>query len=281
MGQKESLMGLGMPGELAVKLAQPESLEFESGSVSAPSVSFNGDADTGLFRPAANELSLVTNGANRIRVTSGGFVSVGSTAPQNEFEVVGENSPRMTIRAKTESLTNLAELGFHVSENVSNASANTLALIRAIPTQVDPSALKADLSFSTNSGDVVTEVVRYDSAGNVGVGVFSNLSKLTINGPIAIKAVTSVNAANYTVLDTDAAIRFNTTACTVTLPTPASFPGRILHMNVISAVAITSASSNVKPRTSDTAGTAILAAAAGNWAMLQSDGSSWVILAGS
>jgi hypothetical protein len=35
----------------------------------------------------------------------------------------------------------------------------------------------------------------------------------------------------------------------------------------------------VKPISSNTAGTAILAATAGKWAILQSDGSNWVIMA--
>jgi hypothetical protein len=88
----------------------------------------------------------------------------------------------------------------------------------------------------------------------------------------------SVGAATYAVLVTDIDLIFSV-ACTVTLPAAASFPGRELNMKNIAAVAIISASSNVKPLTSNTAGTAILAATAGKWCKMVSDGANWVIMA--
>jgi hypothetical protein len=49
----------------------------------------------------------------------------------------------------------------------------------------------------------------------------------------------------------------------------------------VQAFAINSASSNVVPRAGGAAGTAIVSGTAGNWAELVSDGSNWVIMAGS
>lgn len=69
-----------------------------------------------------------------------------------------------------------------------------------------------------------------------------------------------------------------TKAITVTLPTAANFKGRELYLKVTAATAITSASSNVVPVTSTTAGTAILAATAGKWCRMVSDGTNWVIM---
>ena len=66
---------------------------------------------------------------------------------------------------------------------------------------------------------------------------------------------------------------------TVTLPTASSFPGRAITIKTRAAFTVISASSNVKPIDTDTAGTAILAATAGKWATLVSDGSNWVIMA--
>ena len=67
---------------------------------------------------------------------------------------------------------------------------------------------------------------------------------------------------------------------TVTLPSAASFPGREVTIKTIQAQTVVSASSNVVPRTSATAGTAILAATDGAWATLVSDGTNWIIMAG-
>ena len=95
---------------------------------------------------------------------------------------------------------------------------------------------------------------------------------------LALSAPSSVNASTYSVATTDVSLRFTTTNCTVTLPAAASFTGRVLYLNTITANSVTSASSNVIPLGSNTAGTAILAATAGKFAMIQSDGSNWITM---
>jgi len=67
---------------------------------------------------------------------------------------------------------------------------------------------------------------------------------------------------------------------TVTLPAASSWVGRRVRIKTRAAFTVISASSNVKPLDTDTAGTAILAATAGKWAELVSDGANWVIMAG-
>jgi hypothetical protein len=120
--------------------------------------------------------------------------------------------------------------------------------------------------------------MRITGAGNVGIGTATNLSTLTVNGSFASKSPSTVNAATYTVAATDGSLRFTTTNCTVTLPAAASFPGRILYLNTITANSVISASSNVIPLGSNTAGTAILAATLGKFAMIQSDGTNWITM---
>lgn len=69
----------------------------------------------------------------------------------------------------------------------------------------------------------------------------------------------------------------NATGVTITLPSAAVWPGRKITVRTIAAGAVTSASSNVVPAAGGAAGTAILAATAGKWASLQSDGTNWQI----
>ena len=113
--------------------------------------------------------------------------------------------------------------------------------------------------------------------GNVGISRIPT-TNLDVNGSIAFRAPSLTNAATYTVATTDVSLRFTTTACTVTLPAAASFTGRVLYLNNVTAIAVTSASSNVIPLGSNTAGTAILAATAGKFAMIQSDGTNWITM---
>lgn len=110
------------------------------------------------------------------------------------------------------------------------------------------------------------------TSGNITVQRFRN----TNNAPPAIKTASFTVGAdeNYLIVNGASA------NVTVTLPAAASYAGRIIHIKNLSAsYTVISASSNVKPIGSDSAGTAICAATAGAWAMLVSDGTNWVVMA--
>jgi hypothetical protein len=66
--------------------------------------------------------------------------------------------------------------------------------------------------------------------------------------------------------------------CTVTLPSASLYVGRYLTFKNMQAQTLVSASSNVVPIDSTSAGTAILLAVVGNWATMVSDGTNWVIM---
>ena len=119
----------------------------------------------------------------------------------------------------------------------------------------------------------------YYTAGNVGIGTSTVGTMLTVAGPISLAAPTTVNNSTYTVAATDSSLIFTTTADTVTLPTASSFPGRFLYLKEgTTPVAVTSNASNVVPQTTAAAGTAVLPATAGAYAVLQSDGTNWIIM---
>lgn len=93
---------------------------------------------------------------------------------------------------------------------------------------------------------------------------------------------TTVTGASYTVLATDSDIIANRAGTvTLTFESAPNIPGKRLVIRTIQAQTVASASANVVPRVGGAAGTAILAAAAGNWAELKSDGTNWQIMAGS
>jgi hypothetical protein len=138
----------------------------------------------------------------------------------------------------------------------------------------------------------VTKTVNIGASGasgsitniNLGSAVAGATGKTTINSEwtvvnaFATEAPITVNATTHTVLSTAFSLIFTTTTCTVTLPSASTYNGRMLMVKNVTATAVNSNASNVVPLGSTTAGTAILAATAGKFALLQSDGTNWIVM---
>jgi len=116
----------------------------------------------------------------------------------------------------------------------------------------------------------VTEVI---AGASVVVTGKLNGTQLDLNAPV-------IKTASFTLADVENFIVCNGAgSITVTFPTASANAGRVVWIKTIAAQTVVSASSNVKPINSNTAGTAILAATAGAWAMLVCDGTDWVVMA--
>ena len=72
-------------------------LTLELGSASQPSLTFEGDTDTGLYSSGTNTLNLVTGGNNRLNIDSSGNVGIGTTSP-NSYS----GYTTLTLNASTE-----------------------------------------------------------------------------------------------------------------------------------------------------------------------------------
>ena len=106
------------------------------------------------------------------------------------------------------------------------------------------------------------------------VGSLNSLGALFTAAPVT-------KTADFTVADTETVLISDRGATnTVTLPSASLNTGRILLIKTIQAFTVVSASSNVIPRIGGAAGTAILAATDGAWALLVSNGTAWENMAG-
>ncbi len=182
-----------------------------------------------------------------------------------------------------------------VTALVSNDSIAELMFAGADGTTLDPLAARimvhvdgavatgsvpGRLSFATNplAGTNPIERMRIDSAGNVGIGITAPTSKLHVVGSFS-RGAPVTKTSNFTLADTENWIICNgTTSIAVTLPAASSQVGREITIKNIAAFTVVSASSNIVPINSGTAGTAILPATAGSWVTLVSNGTSWVIM---
>ena len=90
--------------------------------------------------------------------------------------------------------------------------------------------------------------------------------------PVTVTADFTVGASSWYINNKSGS------TCVVTLPAPSLYVGRPITIKNIQAQLVNSASSNVVPIDSTTAGTAILLAVVGNWVTMVSDGTNWVIM---
>lgn len=111
------------------------------------------------------------------------------------------------------------------------------------------------------------------SVANLTVGRQVLVGSLTRGAPVT-------KTASFTLADTENWIICNGTGTvTVTFPAAGSWVGREVMIKTIAAQTVVSASANVVPLAGGAAGTAILAAVAGRWATLVSDGTNWIVMA--
>lgn len=118
-------------------------------------------------------------------------------------------------------------------------------------------------SFFTNFNTAARTYTFPDYDGTVGI----------YNAPVTNTTATASVAAGTTFLICNYA---GTT--TITLPAASTNTSRVLTIKTVTANTVVSNASNVVPIDTATAGTAILAATAGKYAKLVSDGTNWVIM---
>lgn len=118
------------------------------------------------------------------------------------------------------------------------------------------------------------DLIQYDSA----LQYWKNVTAASVIAGTSGAPITKT--ANFSVANGETWFINNKSGstCTVTLPAASSWTGRTLTFKNMQAQTLVSASSNVVPIDSTTAGTAILLAVVGNWATMVSDGTNWVIM---
>jgi hypothetical protein len=137
-----------------------------------------------------------------------------------------------------------------------------------------PNTKAVGVAFSDPEFESVAVTGAVTAASVTTTGVLSG-TQLDLNAPVSKTASFTLGATENFVICNGASANV-----TVTFPTASANTGRVVWIKNLSATyTVISASSNVKPINSGTAGTAILAATAGAWAMLVCDGTDWVVMA--
>jgi hypothetical protein len=184
-----------------------------------------------------------------------------NTATDDEYVVVDKNVPETKKQTRAEMFQNIPAASFAAANVWNDAGADV--------DQRMEGDTDANLFFLDASTD------------RVGFGTNTPTAKVQVNGSFAGPLPITVTT-DYTVAAGALAVISNRGASnTMTLPDATTSGGRLLFFLTIQAFTVVSASSNVIPRIGGSASTAILPATDGAWALLQSNGTAWQIIASS
>ena len=145
------------------------------GSAAAPSISFTGDTNTGIYSPGADQLAISTGGTGRLFVDASGFLGLGNSSPGDVLDAAAGNYRGITIKCQT--TAHRPTLSFF------NTTDSLAAYIQATG---------ASLAFGKVSTDYGghTESARIDSSGRLLVGTSSarsNFFNTTLTAGIQVE----------------------------------------------------------------------------------------------
>ncbi len=240
-------------------------------------------AATSLTLGWTGQLGLTRGGTNASLTASAGSVAY-STASALALNTAGSSgdwlksagtgAPAWTSPAaltKTDDTNVTLTLGGSASTSLLNAASITVGWT-------------GQLAVSRGGTGVATATANYVFAGPTTGSAAAPSFRVLVSADIPALAYQPTAApvtktADFTVGATDVWLINNKSGstCTVTLPTASSYTGRTLYFLNYQAYTVVSASSNVVPLVGGSAGTAILAAVAGDTATLVSDGTNWIM----
>lgn len=138
----------------ALGVASADSIATLKGTVGSVAYGFIGNTNTGMWSPSSDAIAFSTAGSERLRVDASGNVGVGTASPLTRLNLEGGS---FLLRGGTIDIGPTA--GANGAARISSSLANVV---------------EGTLIFSTqNSSAAMTERMRIDSAGNVGIGITS------------------------------------------------------------------------------------------------------------
>ena len=140
------------------------------GSTSAPSYSFTGDTDTGMFSSGANALNLVTGSNSRMIISSTGNISIGTTNSSAKLHVESSSAEILRLERDTTSNDSFIDLTYASGHNNDSDANHEYSKIRTKVVANLSGSESSELHFQTiNSGTIGDKMV-ITKEGNIGIG---------------------------------------------------------------------------------------------------------------
>ena len=143
-----------------------------SGTEALPGIAFDGDPNTGIYRPGADQVAISTNGTGRLLIDSDGDINIDSggvfyDATNNRLGI-GTTSPGSTLSVRqteaSHQIIRITRPGSDIGSLYLGNDSNNNALL---------SSNNTELVFGKNEASTFYEYARIDSSGRLGLGTSS------------------------------------------------------------------------------------------------------------
>jgi hypothetical protein len=193
-----------------------------AGSASAPSLSFSGDSNTGLYSVAADNIGFAVAGSARAFLSATQFNMTGNIVASGTVTVGNSNLGSNTSHLANLTINNNAYIGTTSTATaiqIATAGGVTFASSVKLSGQTSSDGLRLDLAGSTDykigetstndivsfgaAGGAATQLIHHNiSSGNVGIGIANPTNKFHV------EYNTNASAANLAEVDNYSPIRF-------------------------------------------------------------------------
>jgi hypothetical protein len=114
-------VGSGKTLSVAGTLAVTGSAKFSDGSAAAPSITNDGDTNTGIFFPAADTIAFAEGGAEVARFDSSANLGIGTSSPSQELHVYRDQNATTEVLIENPNAGTSARAQLELSPEVGNA----------------------------------------------------------------------------------------------------------------------------------------------------------------
>jgi hypothetical protein len=185
--------------ELVMQLNDNKQIVAEQGSASTPSITFNGDTDTGLNWISSNTLGIAAGGTNRLTVSTtganvNGTLSAGNATVSGNVDVSGTLSAGAIVSTGNASVIGTLAVDDD-SEFTANLTVSGTMLTTVNETVTNNLFVNNELLVRYNSGSGVS-ALRVDSSNRVMINVDGVAVAASSAGDVTLGPTAHVYAAN-------------------------------------------------------------------------------------